>query len=417
MSFASTPLGQDRRLDHQTFLKGASFPLGNNNPPKRITHPVPISYAYGYVHLSDFFHPTMSPCNRSRSCRASPKCRAPELATTTRTVKPPSSSNQVAPRQSTDSEEENRRARYTTLKQRNETLANRPGSSLGPGVITTPPLPNEAALNPTSVNIASAFNVAAASYTMTSTANQWTSSRAPMPRSTSVEYEQQAHTTVTRRLPMPRRGPGSKPPSTTRSVPNIRGSDAENDRSGESVGPNGRGKSPLEQITDYAHRAVNQATFLMRHRSQEPEDARPPSRQATDATLVPQNNSNSYDYAEEEEEFQEIEKSSKKPNSAAPKRNRMSMDNKAYRPSVSDEEEDSDDVSDDDRRGRRRKKKRESGGGTLTNMPTIQYDKRKKRKGRTGKGGEEDASVEDEQEQSRASEQVRYLSKILYHVD
>ena len=61
MSFASTPLGQDRRLDHQTFLKGPSFPLGNtNNPPKRLTHPVPISYAYGYVHLSNFFLPR--PC-------------------------------------------------------------------------------------------------------------------------------------------------------------------------------------------------------------------------------------------------------------------------------------------------------------------------------------------------------------------
>ncbi|KAL5486030.1 hypothetical protein ACEPAI_7074 [Sanghuangporus weigelae] len=380
MSFSSTPLGQDRRLDHQAFLKGQPYTLGTNNPPKRvpsITHPVPISYAYG----------------------------APTLAA--RSAKPPSSSNQIGRRQGTDdSEEENRRARYTQLKQRNETLANRPGSSLGPGVITTPPLPNEATLNPTSVNIASAFNVAAASYTMTSTANQWTSSRANLPRSTSVEYEQQSHTNVSRRLPVPsRQGTGSKPPSSAKSVPNIRGSDAENDRSGDSVGPNGRGKSPFEHISEYAQRAVSQATFLMRQRSQEPEDVRPPSRQATDTTLVPQNNSNSYDYAEEEEEFQEIEKSSRKPNSSAPKRNRMSVDNKAYRPTASDEEEETDEGSVDGRRGRRRRKKRESGGGPLTNMPAIHYDKRRKRKGRLGKAGEEDVSVEDDQEQSRTSDQ------------
>ncbi|EJD06532.1 uncharacterized protein FOMMEDRAFT_102353 [Fomitiporia mediterranea MF3/22] len=381
MSFSSTPLGQDRRLDHQAFLKGVPITYGTHPPPpKRVTsvnNPVPISYAYG----------------------------APELYS--RSSRQPTATAQAGRTQGTDdNEEELRRTRYTQLKQRNETLSNRPGSSLGPGIITTPPQPNEATLNPTSVNIASAFHVAASSYTMapTTTSNAWTGvgNRPGVPRSTSVEYEQQTQTTVNRRLANPpRRVPGSKPPSAAKTVPNIRSPNAED----EQVRANGRGKSPFEHISEYAQRAVSQATFLMRQRSQEPEDGRPPSRQATDATLVPPNNSNSYDYAEEEEEFQEMQKSGKKKDLVQHKRNRMSMDNKAYRPTASDEEEESDEGSDDEKRGRRRKKKRDSGGGALTNMPTIQYDKRKKKKGRSGRPGEDDYSVADDEEQAQANEQ------------
>ena len=322
-----------------------------------------------------------SPCNKSRSCRSSPTCRATDLAT--RSSKQPIQTGRV--RGTEDSDEEVRRARYNHLKQRNESLANRPGSSLGPGVITTPPQPNPATLNPTSVNIASAFYQAASSQTMAPTTSSWTSSRANLPRSTSVEYEQETRASQQRRLAGP---PRVKPPSFNKNGANTHGSDVENDHPSETNGVNGRGKSPFNHLADYAQRAVSQATFLMRQRSQEPEDVRPPSRQATDATLVPQNNSNSYDYAEEEEEFREIEKSAKKTASAAHRKNRISLDNKAYRPTVSDEEEESEEESDDDRRGRRRKKKRESGGGPLTNMPSIQYDKRRKRKGRTGRQGE-----------------------------
>ena len=83
----------------------------------------------------------------------------------------------------------------------------------------------------------------------------------------------------------------------------------------------------------------------------------------------------------------------------------MSDDNKAYRPTVSDEEEESEDVSDDERRGRGKKKKKgQTGPGALTNMPSLTYDKRKKRKSR--KHGEEENGME-EQEEDRVSEQVR----------
>ena len=53
MSFSGTPLGQGRRLDHQTFLKGGSSTQVqaelSNSPPRRVPsiNPIPLSYAYG----------------------------------------------------------------------------------------------------------------------------------------------------------------------------------------------------------------------------------------------------------------------------------------------------------------------------------------------------------------------------------
>lgn len=68
MSFSSTPLGQDRRLDHQAFLKGAPYSYGANPPPPKrvpsINQSVPISYVYGYALIS--FSPSL-PCFRVRN--------------------------------------------------------------------------------------------------------------------------------------------------------------------------------------------------------------------------------------------------------------------------------------------------------------------------------------------------------------
>ena len=215
-----------------------------------------------------------------------------------------------------------------------------------------------------------------------------------VPRSTSVEYEQQTQTATQRRMPAPpsRRKPASKTGS-------VRSVDVENDRSAESVDANGRGKSPFNGLVDLGNRA---ATFVMRQRqgSQEPESVRPPPQQG--------NNSNSYDYADEEEQYEQIQKSENRSlaNTSRRSRTSISIDNKAYKPTVSEEEEESDNVSDDNRRGRRKKKKSQTGPGMLTNMPQIGYDKRKKRRG--GRHGEDDGA-EDEQEQEQASEQVRRL--------
>lgn len=310
---------------------------------------------------------------------------------------PPHSSEEHA--QAIEVNDDDRTARYSQLKQRNQALASRPGSSLGPGVITTPPQPTPASAKDTSVNIASAFHQALNTMAPSEPANARSSSRSQVPRSTSVEYEEQAQNASQRRLAAPpRRVGGSKPPSRV----SVRGSDIENENSGETAPANGRGKSPFAHISDLTSRAMSQATFLMRQRSQEPEDPRPPSRQATDATLVAQANGNSYGYSDEEEQFQEISKSANKPVSSVHKRGRMSMDNKAYQPTNSDFEDESEEDPEDERKGRRRRKKKEVGGGPLRTLPVTQYDKRKKRKSRGGKGGEEDGSYDEEQEEQEA---------------
>jgi SUN domain-containing protein 1/2 len=126
----------------------------------------------------------------------------------------------------------------------------------------------------------------------------------------------------------------------------------------------------------------------MVRRSQEPED-------------LNGKDSSSYDYADEEQEYQDQQA----PTQAKPlskrnthKRGRISADNKAYRPSVSDLELSDEEFEDDDKKIRRRKKnKRDSIGGPLTNLPVAGYDKRRKRK-KNAKGGEEEGDEEDEEE-------------------
>lgn len=309
-------------------------------------------------------------------------------------------------------EDELLNSRYNFLKQRNEALANRPGASLGPGVITTPPQPSAATLKDTSVNIASAFQQAAVeTYAMNATSSKSNGQRTNVPRSTSVEYEEQSRSTSHRRLAVPPnraggRSGGSKPPSKVGST--ARGSDAEN----EVIGANGRAKSPFDVLSDYARKAITPATeIFMKQRTPEPDpdEINIPSRQATDTTLVSQN-AVSYDYADEEAAYQSLEK---KTNSAAHKRNRMSTDNKAYRPTASDLEASSEEDDDDDeRKGRRRKSKKKDVGGSLPNFPVVQYDKKKRRKARGDKGNgsvEEERSVSDEHVEQVS---IKYISPI-----
>jgi len=145
----------------------------------------------------------------------------------------------------------------------------------------------------------------------------------------------------------------------------------------------------------------------MRPRSTEPHDI-----SAADTTT--NGKESSYDYASEEREFQEMvrqrEATARREQqhqtvpqrpTAMHKRNRMSTDNKAYRPSESDfEGESDDDVSDDGRKRRRKVKKKDLGGGPLTTLPVAGYDKRRKKK----KGSKNTAEEEDDS--SSGSEHV-----------
>ncbi|KAF8968119.1 hypothetical protein BDZ97DRAFT_453842 [Flammula alnicola] len=347
MSFSGTPLGQGRRLDHSTFL-GKPTSDGSNSLP---------SYAYG------------APALGSRS-----------------PPKPTSPSRDRSRAQENDIEEENVPAliRFARLKQRESAaeLTSRPG---GPKIIKSPPKPEKWSVKDTSVNIATAFTQAAngdmsATYNHN---NSWAStSRAnqPIPRSTSVEYEANATGTANRRLAPPPdklgRAPTTtrKPPSKSTSLLHVPDSEGE----GDSAGLNGRAKSPFEQGLNIAKQALGAAAFYVRQRSHDPEDTsreQPPANRHTDG------NESSYSYTREEESYQAAQKRHLNAN----KKGRISVDNKAYKPTHSDEEES--EYSDDDKtRKRKKKSKKGAAGGPLTTLPVVTSDKRRRRKGHGSKG-------------------------------
>lgn len=182
-------------------------------------------------------------------------------------------------------------------------------------------------------------------------------------------------------------------------------SEAEEQHS-QSIDNSARGKSPFEQVFDISKRAINTATsFYLRQRSTEPADIPAATTNGKESSL---------DYEDLDREYKELqrqhsqedEQSASRKLSANTRRNRMSVDNKAYRPSVSDLEESDDQISDDGKKRRKKIKKKDLGPGTLTSLPVAGYDKRRRRK-KGSKGGEADLDeADDDQEGSIASEQV-----------
>ncbi|KAJ7903463.1 UNC-like C-terminal-domain-containing protein [Mycena olivaceomarginata] len=222
--------------------------------------------------------------------------------------------------------------------------------------------PEKWSVKDTSVNIAAAFHQAATDMQTPNGAWASGSTRTTVPRSTSVEYESQTQSTSARRLAAPPSRIQSRPSSTARSKPlsksasfrHVPDSEGEDDPAPEQ---NGRGKSPFDQVIGAAKRAIINApaaaTYYVRQRSREPDE--------------PVAVNNSYDYSAEERDIQ----SQAKRAAANHKRNRMSTDNKAYKPSTSD---------------RRKKKKKEPTGGPLTSLPVAGYDKRRKKAKKASKG-------------------------------
>jgi SUN domain-containing protein 1/2 len=299
-------------------------------------------------------------------------------------------------------------ARFARLKQREQALSNRASKS---GVFTSPPKPEKWSVKDTSVNIATAFHQAASSAFDMQPLNDpntaWASGRTAtnVPRSTSVEYEKEAAIRRHATLPVPRSNVRRKPLAKTVSVRHVPDSEGEEDP--EPV--NSRAKSPLEQVVDLTKRALGPATFYLRRRSQEPD-------------TTTNGKDPSYDYAEEEAEYQAAQAAQNQlPASRrvtqTHKRNRMSLDNKAYRPSASDLEEEDEDFGEEGKKGRRRKKKKEPLGGPLTTLPVTSYDKKKKRKSRGSKGNEAEMEEDDRSDSEDISaEQVGdYLSFLNRH--
>lgn len=167
---------------------------------------------------------------------------------------------------------------------------------------------------------------------------------------------------------------------------------------------NERGKSPFEHVVDMTKRAFAPATFYLRQRSLEP---------SADGGAATNGHNASYDYSAEEREFQ-----SQKPISATTphphKKGRISLDNKAYRPSASDlDDSGGSDDDDDGRKVRRRKtKKREPHGGPLTTLPTVAgHDKKRRRKGRGSKGNAMDIGTGEEEEDSTGLSEAEHISE------
>ncbi|KAG2149118.1 uncharacterized protein EDB93DRAFT_1225957 [Suillus bovinus] len=382
MSFAGTPLGQGRRLDHHTFLNKTHLAKVHNNPTARTVNPpaspprstTTTSYAYG------------APTAGSKS-----------------PTKPTSSASTVD-----IADDETALVRYARLKR--ERSLQQSQATLAPETWS---------VKDTSVNIASAFNQAASTlHEMHSSNpnNAWASgsqTNLNVPRSTSVDYEKETHSTSSRRLAPPPNRLSQRNTRRTLSkqdsnMTHVSDSEGEDNQESQERDHSARGKSPFEQVVDVSKRALTSATsFYMRPRSTEPADI-------STANTTTNGRDSSYDYASEEQEYQETmrqnlareqqEQSASKRPAPSHKRNRMSTDNKAYQPSQSDMEGDSDDVSDDGRKRRRKIKKRDLGGGPLTTLPVAGYDKRRKKKrgSKTNIDGEEDDSSSESEQRSSA---------------
>ncbi|KAF8656261.1 hypothetical protein AX16_002697 [Volvariella volvacea WC 439] len=341
MSFSGTPLGQGRRLDHSSFLGKPSSNI-NRAPSPNLT--IPSSYAYN-------------------------------------ATRPQNGVNQ-------DSHTDSATSQFAKSRPRGQPLS-RTG---GPRVVTDHPNPESWVVKDTTVNIATAFNQATSNMQAHNPNNAWaTGANRPnsaIPRSTSVEYEEEAAKIASRRFAAPApRHRGSRPPvSKSASSHNIPEAEEE-----ERPDRNARGKSPIAHVMEAAKRVIGQATYY----AQEPMPQEQPTTNGNDS---------SYDYNAEELEYQAK-------NAKANRRKRMSTDNKAYKPSASSEEDD-DELDDDDKRPRRKATKG-SIGGPLTHLPNMgKMGGTKKRKVKSGKG---DLQEEERPEGVSGDENVQEITQTAAH--
>ncbi|THH28016.1 hypothetical protein EUX98_g6172 [Antrodiella citrinella] len=314
--------------------------------------------------------------------------------------------------------------RFARLKQRDNLQAARSLPDIipnAPRASTSTAKPDKWSVKDTSVQIASAFHQAATtSHEGSSTSMQHTTQTGTwvpnvsqnlthrVARSSSVEYEKETQSTANRRLgaPPPRVNRLShKPVAKSTSLNHVPDSEGEDEQPSRRE----RGKSPFEHVVDVA-RSLAPTSFFLRSPSKEPENRSVNGEQQ-------QNQSSSYDYSAEEREYQAQNQASQPASRRGNvhRRNRMSVDNKAYRPSNSDLEESDEDFDDEGGKRSRRRKGKKGTGGPLTTLPVAGYDKRRKRRkgGKTNGGNEEDEEgssgeqEEEQQEQSRVSEQQR----------
>ena len=154
----------------------------------------------------------------------------------------------------------------------------------------------------------------------------------------------------------------------------------------------GRAKSPLERVVDIGKQALSQATYYVRQRSMSHEPEAPSVEQEPAANG--NGNESSYDYADEEEAYQATQH---KRHAVAHRRGRISVDNKAYKPPLSESESE---LSDDGKTRRKKKKKGGATGGPLLTLPVLSADKAKKKKKKSQRKNIETQEGESESEEN-----------------
>ncbi|KAK0450224.1 hypothetical protein EV421DRAFT_2051445 [Armillaria borealis] len=354
MSFAGTPLGQGRRLDHSTFL---GKPTSNGNRPPSPQRLVPTSYAYG------------APLLGSRS-----------------PSKPTSARERRAATDHDDGE---------------APAVTRPG---GPQLYTSPPhSPEKWSVKDTSVNIAAAFTQAAYDMQAGNPNNSWASSRpnTSYHRGTSAEYEQTSRASGQRRLAAPPNRFNTAP-NKLQPRPSALGKTASLQQVPDSEGEDNAGARARSPLAELAAKTLANASFYLRQPSREPEDASVEQPSAN-------GKNDSYDYSAEERDFQNQQQGVPRRKTVPRRGGGMSSDNKAYKPTQSDMEDSDEEFVDDDNRKRKTKKK---DAGRVTTLPTISETKRRKKKPKSSKStvaGEEseDGEEEEEEEQSARASQTR----------
>ena len=287
--------------------------------------------------------------------------------------------------------------------------------SVGAGFFNSPPHPKGYDFKDTSVNIATAFQQAAAIEMPTS----WNGSTAKGSRGARAAAGGDLANSPTmngHRKPHSR-SKSHASNSITGSIAHVSDSEPESDDEVLQVDSKGRPLSKSSAgggVRLALNRALSPAAFYVRERSKDPE----PVQHNDNLNAPPRSVSreSSYDYSSEQIHYEDLLKKAKAKRSTSQEpiddaaassksgaagmkkhKNRISLDNQAWKPGQEEAEDDED--YDSDSKKRRKKKKKDDTAGRLTNLPTIgPYGK--KRKGRKSGGAPDTIDEENEEDTS-----------------
>lgn len=267
--------------------------------------------------------------------------------------------------------------------------------AIGPSTKSLPSQqrPSNWSVKDTSVNIAAAFSQAVSS--------DMQNNNGMVPnytRASSVEYQQSLATS--RRLPLPSRGPPRQPIGKTLSAQHV--PDSEDEAQAAPQNGNKRGKTPMEFVSEaqkkvsfYARQAGN---FLDASRTSDSYDYQAEEEAVRNAESVDHSGSTQPDTSQ-------TSAIAKRNKGLVPRRSRIHEDNKAYKPSLSEEEEDDHNI-DPEKKSRKKTKKKLGHGGQLDSLPVISAPKRRRRKSKKGQSGDDEEEEDGEDGESSGEDSV-----------